>query len=88
MFNTQGSMWRLHHVAATRAAASSRVGQHAIGGVLQEAHLQRLAIVVHSPSAMVYVVKCSENVNDFVRKMRNMHNMQISVCLCGKSTYV
>jgi hypothetical protein len=32
-----------------------------------------------------WINQCSENVNDFVRKMRRM---QGSVCLCGKSTYV
>jgi hypothetical protein len=40
-------------------------------------------------SAAVYCRgECRENVNDFVRKMHDMRNMQISVCLCGKGLYV
>lgn len=38
-------------------------------------------ILIHSSSATGNVVKCSENVNDIVRMMRNM---QIPVCFCGK----
>lgn len=52
-------------------------------------HVAALASELRRAGKAVYFhPECSENVNGFVREMHDMRNMQISVCLCGKTTYV
>ena len=59
-----------------------RLGASCAPGLWQDGCLR------HSTAAVYCQIKCSGNVNGFVRKMHDMRNMQSSVCLCGKRAYV